>query len=532
MRKGEEFKSVARIPGFGLAIVVAQIPFELKYTLLGLSNLQWTFVGLTAVSIPLLLRNWRRLAADRLVQTTALFVAVQWLAAAYAPDLHTNAFKASIRFTAGFVLLMIVRVLNDNKVLSRVWVITASIAAVYALVAYTGFGAPWLFRNEEFYVGQVQRLSGSFEYPNTAAVYFAMSLPIVMWSSFSSVWRWLSAFLLWCTVVLTFSKGALLALAIVVLGAPLVFWRNTLRWRTAATLLAVAVSSYGVLTIVIPYRIERMSAQNPTTAEYRTPWNQLMQRPETYDQVPVIVRNTGVTKWRSDGRLRVAISYRWWRADAKTFLKIRPLVTTLPHDVDRGETISIPVSFQTPAQPGKYVLVIDLFSRDFDWFNQTGEDPILIQADIQPSTSRSVGRTDLSALYRTGKTANSPDASVPRSSLWRAALKMFQAHPFGVGPDNYRLQYGKFLGASNWDTRIYSNNLYLEVLTGSGILGLGAFALVVLSMNWRSEAPCLAAAVFLVHRTVRSCTVQSLARHSLSAIPALAGETDERGAEV
>src|SRR5206468_12714125 len=93
-------------------------------------------------------------------------------------------------------------------------------------------------------------------------------------------------------------------------------------------------------------------------------------------------------------------------------------------------------------------------------------------------------------------------ASVPRSSLWRAALKMFAAHPFGVGPDNYRLQYGKYLGASSWNTQIYANNLYLELLTGSGFLGLGAFALMILAMQWRADAACLAAAVFLVHGLV------------------------------
>ena len=49
---------------------------------------------------------------------------------------------------------------------------------------YAGLGATSLFRTEEFYIGQIQRLSGSFEYPNTAAAYFAMSLPFVWWSSF------------------------------------------------------------------------------------------------------------------------------------------------------------------------------------------------------------------------------------------------------------------------------------------------------------------------------------------------------------
>ena len=93
-------------------------------------------------------------------------------------------------------------------------------------------------------------------------------------------------------------------------------------------------------------------------------------------------------------------------------------------------------------------------------------------------------------------------ASVPRSSLWAAALKMFAAHPFGTGPDNFRLQYGNYLGAVTWNTNIYSNNLYLELLTGSGFLGLGAFAALIFVVPWRADAVCFAIAVFLIHGIV------------------------------
>ena len=138
-----------------------------------------------------------------------------------------------------------------------------------------------------------------------------------------------------------------------------------------------------------------------------------------------------------------------------------------------------------------------------DPFSQTGVTPLLIEADIQPSVTRWAGQADLSEWYRYGQNAgNNITASVPRSSLWQAAAKMFAEHPLGVGPDNYRLEYGKYLGASHWDTRIYSNNLYLEILTGSGILGVAAFGLVMLSVRWRLEPACLSIAVFFVHGLV------------------------------
>ena len=79
---------------------------------------------------------------------------------------------------------------------------------------------------------------------------------------------------------------------------------------------------------------------------------------------------------------------------------------------------------------------------------------------------------------------------------------MFVDHPFGAGPDNFRLQYGRYLGAVRWDTRVYSNNLYLELLTGSGILGLVAFGLMLAAKQWQFESFCLAIGVFLVHGLV------------------------------
>lgn len=485
-----------RWSGIVLGALVAQIPFELRYTLFGLSNLQWTFVVLVVVSAPRLFQNRQRILSSRLVQAAALFVSIQWLAVATAPEFQTNALKGAVRFTAGFMLLAIALISNQHQSMTRVWVISSILAAIYALVAYAGFGFTWLFRTEEFYIGQIQRLSGSFEYPNTAAAYFAMSLPIVWWSSFRPSLKALFIFLLWCAIVLTFSKGALIAVPVGVLAGTVFSHSGPSVWKTVAAFLALGLAAYAVLLPLQP------SVRNPIAAEYKPSWNGLQQQPGTDDQVPLQIRNTGVTKWRSQGWRRVAVAYRWWNAETETFLKVKPLITRLPRDVDVGETVEIPAAFHTPDEPGRYVLVLELFDGNLFWFSQTGVVPTLIQADIHPSVSRVVGQVDLSPLYRRAPAPGSLKASVSRSSLWTAAVRMFIAHPFGVGPDNFRLQYGKYLGASLWDTDVHSNSLYLELLTGSGILGLAAFGLMLAAKQWRFEPSCLAVGVFLVHGLV------------------------------
>src|SRR5262249_15252206 len=146
--------------------------------------------------------------------------------------------------------------------------------------------------------------------------------------------------------------------------------------------------------------------------------------------------------WRS-----VALGTRWWNPQSQKFLRVTPLITKLPHDIAPGETLDIGTTIQTPGQSGRFILVLDLFSNNFQWFSQTGVIPLLVEANIQTSTVRSVGDADLTSLYAMGETPGELTASVARSSLWAAALLMFRAHPFGVGPDNFRLQYGKYLNA-------------------------------------------------------------------------------------
>jgi O-antigen ligase len=52
-----------------------------------------------------------------------------------------------------------------------------------------------------------------------------------------------------------------------------------------------------------------------------------------------------------------------------------------------------------------------------------------------------------------------------------------RAHPFlGAGPDNFHLIYGEYAGLPHFDTRVHTNNMYLEMLVGGGILGGLAFA--------------------------------------------------------
>jgi O-antigen ligase len=80
--------------------------------------------------------------------------------------------------------------------------------------------------------------------------------------------------------------------------------------------------------------------------------------------------------------------------------------------------------------------------------------------------------------------------------LWRAAARMFATHPLaGVGPDNFRLAYGSYAGLAGADERTHSNNMYLEMLAGGGLLVAVAFAWLL----WRTAACALGLMRFARH---------------------------------
>ena len=80
---------------------------------------------------------------------------------------------------------------------------------------------------------------------------------------------------------------------------------------------------------------------------------------------------------------------------------------------------------------------------------------------------------------------------------------MFAAHPLaGVGPDNFRLVYGKYAGLTGTDERTHSNNMYLEMLAGGGLLVAAPFAWRL----WRSAA----CAIGIARRAGRTCGAVAL----------------------
>src|SRR5437867_7976586 len=277
-----------RILSLLVAVLVAYLPFEFRLFPL-LSNLQWLFLAASAAGLPIMIRDRKMLLQDRLVLAALVFVVTQWLAALLAPEFTGNAVKAALRVSAGFTLLCITLCVRDRRGLLQIWAVSALLAAFYAILDYNGFGLAGLFREADFYFGPVVRLSGSFEYPNTAAAFFSLSLPI-FWTTAKPQWvRILGSLLIWIALVMTYSRGAILAVLLILL-----IWALMGRARTAFYCGSLCVAALIGLLPFHPALLERFREQASVkvlSAEYEPEFNLLSERPDELSDLVVRVKN-------------------------------------------------------------------------------------------------------------------------------------------------------------------------------------------------------------------------------------------------
>ena len=493
---------ISRLLFLGL---VASLPFELRFTVFGLSNLQWIFVATAATSLPGLLGDWKELARDRIVIAAGVLMLVYWLAAVTAPEFSGNSINGAVRMTAGLALLMIALRRTDTPRVLGVWCVASIAAATYALGAHLGIVSSNLFRTEEFFLGTAQRLSGSFEYPNTAAAFFAMSLPLVWLIPGRMSGRLAGTALLWLTLVLTYSRGAMAAVLLAYAGVWLLTGAHR-RWSPPAVFAAIGAGVFGLVSLAAPLLVTRLSSvtsNNPISALYELDYTGLRQRPNTRDQANVTVINDGRTVWPATGPGRVVLTNRWYHVAEDRLLEDPPIETPIPTAVAPGERMTLEADLLTPDSAGEYLLIWDLQIGQ-DWFSRLRIDPTFTEVEIAADAVRTTDQRDLSHWYPAEpEVTRSLDASISRRTLWTTAGRMFLENPIlGVGPDNFRLLYGRYLGYLNWDTNIRSNSMYLELLATSGLAGLVTFLLVAGFIRWEHTAISIALGVFLVHGLV------------------------------
>jgi hypothetical protein len=484
---------IERVAHAGLIALIAVAPFEALRPLLrlpgqSLSTVEATLAAVLFVCFVAVVRD-RALPQFSVRELTpwVAFVGAALVAALAAPAFRANAVHMAVRYMTCAIIfaLTLVAARSPARVRTLLVGVVAAGGAVALLVVGDFAGVPIVermlssFRDGVAVVGAQVRASGPFQYPTIASMYleiaFAMGLGLLVslprGRRAPFVVTLVTLALIAEAVTLTFTRAGLITLA---LSLGLV---GGVQWRRAG----FDRATVGVVLLAAILAAELLSSRSAEmlrlrlTSETQGRWfSASIDAPRTISlgtgqltEVPLIVTNTGRATWDSTTAEPIRLSYHWIADDSDEVVWWEGERTVFTTPVGAGSRVRVSARVRAPQQAGRYRLMWDIEQRYRLWFS-TEPDARLVWTGVDVSGPSSP------MPNRTGPRRMPHAAARPgRSVLWGAALRMFAAHPLlGVGPDNYRLLYGEYAGLPKADPRVHSNNMYLEVLAGTGLIGL------------------------------------------------------------
>jgi hypothetical protein len=500
---GNTFTAPATTVAFaGVALLMLAAPFELTQPLLRLprqsvSNLEAALL-LAVVSFSLAViwsYNLPRWETPVTLPWLALLAAML-VASAASPVSRLNAFHMTGRLCAALaVFLLTINAVTTRarlRIALELAVAAGVVVSAIAILEYLRVGvvldALKIFRPGITVVGAQLRAGGPLQYPTITSMYlevvFAFGLGLLLMALDRSrpirVAVLFSALLLIAeAITLTFTRAGLITMAtsLVVVGAV----RRSQRGNEAGTALLVALAVLLMGLFVASRSTESMWLR--LTSEGQESWYRArVDAPASVEfstgrtsRVPVSVTNTGRLVWDSHSDQPFFLSYHWLQADGDRFVTFEGARTEFTSPVAPDATVSVLARVRAPSQPGRYRLEWDIVQEGRLWFST---EPGATRM-IAPATVTGPAFDDPVKLMAPPR----PTVRPGRLVLWRAAARMLAAHPWlGVGPDNFRLTYGEYARLPATDPRLHSNNMYIEMFTGGGLIAGAAFLWLV----WRA----------------------------------------------
>jgi hypothetical protein len=459
---------------------------------------------LTGQGQPLGRRLLRHRILDPAVLPALLFLLLALVSAVLAPEFQSEALKSAGRVAAGLALYLIILALYADRRRQRalIWavILGAGASALLGLVEATGWpplaSTLALFKIKPTEVAGLLRVSASFQYATIAAAYLEMVTPLAIAASAAAGSRaartlaLVISFLCTAVVVLSVTRSGVGVLLLILLVLAALSWLRpacrSLR-RPALSNLALLLSFLAIQMWLSPVVRARYTTANTADwygAVYSVPAALTLDSGET-TSIDVTIRNDGRLPWSAGGANPVVLAYYWSDFNGDVY-DLPGHEAPLPYDVRPGQNVNLRVPITASLPDGKYRLVWGLLHKGVEQFRYRGVAEARTAIEVLP-TLEDIAVPRLVPLEETG------DPGLPtlsRQSLWRAALQMFRERPLlGHGPGNFRLLHGRYLALPDWDTRVNANNLYLEILSGVGLLGLLAFGTLMLAVLFTPFTP-------------------------------------------
>jgi hypothetical protein len=368
----------------------------------------------------------------------------------------------------------------------------AVVSAVAGLIEYvTGWqalgGVFQLFRDAPISIGGFgTRATGTLLHPNLAGWYWGIAAVAAISAALlrqgvARIVLLLAGALLLLAVVLTLSRGALIGIFVATLVASVLIARARGRWLSPASLalvlplpviaLAGAVASPLIATrLTSETDIEwyRFSVSAPATVASET--GELT--------IPIEVTNRSPIAWPPSGPGSVVVSYHVLRPGG-TYSDYEGRSTRLVDVLDPGETVAVDARVAISGGLSEALVEWDLRQVGATWFSlrlpaalsETHVEIAEPGAEPAEAGEPPPDESELELLR---------SQSLGRSRLWTIAMEMIVTRPIiGIGFDNFRHGYGEWRGMGAWDTTVNTNNLYLEMLVGVGVIALALASVVV-----------------------------------------------------
>ncbi len=420
------------------------------------------------------------------------------VAAIAAPEFQANALRASARLAVAILLFTVVAnaaaPMRAARQIAAVVVATGAVVGVVAVLELAQ--APFVhdalkaFRPGFHVVGGQLRATSTLFYPTIASMYLEVIFALgLIWVASRAGFA--ALVMTGAGVIATFTRAGLITMAMSMLTFGALRYRKDRRWQREHTALAALAAVLVALAMVSrspQLLIARMStdfSQDWYGASYHVP-ERLTLRPDSFNDIPVTLSNRGRLTWQSSNAPVFALSYHLLTADTEDVVLYDGLRTPFQRPVAPGSEVDVTAGVRAPGYPGTYVLVWDVVQEHRTWLSLEGVYPgrtiVTVEGEPVSGPLPSRGRMPSSVMR------------MPRSVLWGAAWQIAGDRPaLGIGPDNFRHTYGKYLGLAASDTRVHANNMYLEVLVGTGLLGAAVFVWLTAAAA-RSSASLIAGA--------------------------------------
>ena len=464
-----------QLPGAiaGLRVTTVELAIAIALSAAAVSWQQGTLAWRTPVTFPLL-----------------ALIAASLIAALAAPEFGGNALRVTGRLAAAAMLFTIVTAATSATVARQMVVVLVGTGAIVGAIAVLELAqvpfvhdALKLFRPGFHVVGGQLRATSTLIYPTITSMYLEVIFALgLIWIG-SSRLAFAALALIAGGVIATFTRAGLITMAtsMAIFGVWLYIAGG--RWRRehsrlvllAAVLVALVVVSRSPRLLLT--RLSTGVSQDWYGASYAVPAT-LTLRPDSFNDVSVTLSNRGWLTWQSSELPVFALSYHWLAADTEEVVIYDGLRTPFVQPVEPGDEVTLNARVRAPGYPGTYVLIWDVVQEHRTWLSLEGVYPgrTVVTVAGAPVGGPLPGRGRMpSNVMR-----------MPRSILWETALRIAADHPWlGVGLDNFRHIYGRYLGLAAWDTRVHTNNTYLEVLTGMGVVGVAALIwLIAAASRW------------------------------------------------